>query len=220
MTTLDSPQHPAGFAAELRGATRAEHEHAERSVFVSALLDGQLPRESYAALLGQSLLFYTVLEEAAETWRPDPVAGRFVLDALHRRDVLAADLAWLLGPDWRASVHPLAATRAYVERLREVCFTSRSAFVAHHYTRYLGDLSGGQIIRRRLHDAYGLDTDGVRFYTFDGIPKAKPFRDIYRELLDGSPWTEGERENLVAEANVAFRLNRAVFDDLAVAAGL
>ena len=212
MTAVDE-----GFAARLRTATRDEHERAERSAFVGALFAGALGRDAYAALLGQSHLFYSVLEEAGEAWRGDPVIGRFVMDPLLRRPALEADLAWLLGPDWRERVRPLAATLSYVDRLREVCFTDRGAFVAHHYTRYLGDLSGGQIIRRKLKDLYGLEVDGVRFYAFDGIEKPKPFRDHYRGLLDGTPWRAGEFDALVAEANMAFRLNRAVFDDLAAA---
>ncbi|MEU5695896.1 biliverdin-producing heme oxygenase [Actinosynnema sp. NPDC020468] len=209
MTAVDE-----GFAARLRLGTRAEHERAERSVFVEALLEGRLGRDAYAGLLGQSHLFYDVLENAGESWRGDPVVGGFVDDGLLRRDALAADLAYLLGAGWREQVEALPATRAYVDRLAEVCFTSRAAFVAHHYTRYLGDLSGGQIIRRRMREVYGFEDDGVRFYVFDAVAKPKPFRDHYRALLDGAPWTEDDRDLLVEEANLAFRLNRAVFTDL------
>lgn len=210
----------AGLAERLRTATRAEHEAAEQSPFIVALLDGRLDRECYARLLGQSWLFYRVLEQAGRSWRADPVAGAFVFDELHRCDPLEADLRWLYGLRWRDRVEPLPATRRYMDRLRSVCFTSTSAFVAHHYTRYIGDLSGGQIIRRKLASAYGLTTDGVRFYLFDGIGAPKRFKDAYRRLLDQAPWTAAEQDDLVAEANEAFRLNRAVFCDLADAVGL
>lgn len=209
-----------GLADRLRTATKIEHELTEQSAFVGALLDGRLNLESYARLLAQSWLFYRVLEEAGESWRTDPVAGSFVFDTLHRRAALEADLGWLDGAGWRDRVTPLPATGRYVDRLRAVCFTSTGAFVAHHYTRYLGDLSGGQIIRRKLASIYGLRVDGVRFYIFDGIPKPKPFKDFYRSLLDEAPWNEAEQDALVAEANEAFRLNRAVFSDLADSVGL
>ncbi|RZS31134.1 heme oxygenase [Herbihabitans rhizosphaerae] len=210
----------AGLAERLRAETRAEHERTEQSPFVMSLLDGQLDRGCYARLLGQSWLFYQVLEEAAEAWRSDPVTGAFVFDGLHRGAALEADLRWLHGEAWRDAVVPLPATRRYVDRLRAVCFDSPTAFVAHHYTRYLGDLSGGQIIRRRLTSIYGLTTDGVRFYVFDEVPKPKRFKDAYRELLDQAPWTAEDHDDVVAEANEAFRLNRAVFEDLADASGL
>jgi len=208
------------LSARLRDATRDEHERTESSPFVVALMDGRLDRHAYAALLGQSYLFYSVLEEAGDRWRDDAVVGPFVSDALTRRDALAADLAFLSGPDWRPELAPLPATQRYIDRLRQVCFSSRSAFVAHHYTRYLGDLSGGQIIRSKLRNIYGLTEDGVRFYIFDGIAKPKLFKDSYRALIDGVPWETGERTNLVAEANEAFRLNRGVFDDLGKALGV
>jgi heme oxygenase len=208
------------LSARLRDATRDEHERTESSPFVVALMDGRLDRDAYAALLGQSYLFYSVLEEAGDRWRGDAVVGPFVSDALVRRDALAADLAFLSGPHWEANLAPLPATQRYTDRLRQVCFSSRSAFVAHHYTRYLGDLSGGQIIRSKLRTIYGLTTDGVRFYIFDDIAKPKVFKDDYRALIDAVPWENGERTNLVAEANEAFRLNRGVFDDLGKALGV
>jgi heme oxygenase (biliverdin-producing, ferredoxin) len=202
------------LSARLKSATREEHERTESSPFVVALMDGRLDLRAYAALLGQSYLFYVVLEQAGDAWRDDPVVGRFVSDALVRAGALEADLVTLSGSDWRDAVTPLPATQSYVDRLREVCFDSPTAFVAHHYTRYLGDLSGGQIIRRKLRSIYGLTEDGVRFYVFEGVPKPKPFKDEYRRLLDDAPWNSGEQANLLAEANEAFRLNRAVFTDL------
>jgi heme oxygenase (biliverdin-producing, ferredoxin) len=209
-----------GFAARLRDLTREEHERTESSRFVAALLAGELPRSAYVSLLGQTYLFYDVLEKAGEAWRGDQVVGGFVFDELLRGPALAADLEWLSGPSWHAELVALPATRRYVDRIRELCFTSRSAFVAHHYTRYLGDLSGGQIIRHTLRQVYDLTDDGVRFYTFTRIPKVKRFKDAYRALLDGADWSAGEQTALIAEANEAFRLNRAVFDDLADAVGV
>jgi heme oxygenase (biliverdin-producing, ferredoxin) len=202
------------LSTRLREATKDEHERTESAPFVTALMSGELDRDAYTALLGQTYLFYAVLEDAGERWRDDVVVGPFVSDALLRRGALETDLAWLIGPGWRDEVAPLPATSRYMDRLREVCFSSRSGFVAHHYTRYLGDLSGGQIIRSKLRSIYGLTGDGVRFYTFDGIAKPKVFKDSYRELIDATPWASGERTNLLAEANEAFRLNRGVFDDL------
>jgi heme oxygenase len=209
-----------GLAARLREATREEHERTEQAPFVDALLAGRLPRSAFVELLGQSYLFYRELEEAGASWAADRVVGSFVSGALVRGPSLEADLAWLCGPSWHASLTPLPATKRYIDRIREVCFTTRSAFVAHHYTRYLGDLSGGQIIRHKLRGIYDLHDDGLRFYTFDEITKPKRFKDAYRAQLDGTSWDAGEQTTLIAEANEAFRLNRAVFEDLAEVVGV
>lgn len=208
------------FAERIRLATRAEHERAEQAEFVAALMGGRLDLAAYAAMVMQNHAVYCALEQAAQTQRDAPVAGRFVFDELARREALEADLAWLLGPDWAEAVRVLPAVLRYVDRIEGVCTTWEGGFVAHHYTRYLGDLSGGQIIRSRLRTLYGLDSDGVRFYVFDDIPKPKPFKDNYRTLLDEAPWDATEQARIIDEVDLAFRLNRAVFDELGELAGL
>ena len=58
----------------------------------------------------------------------------------------------------------------YTSRLRALASARDPApLLAHAYVRYLGDLSGGQVIRRRVARAYGLEDDGgagVSFYEF------------------------------------------------------
>ena len=52
-----------------------------------------------------------------------------------------------------------------------------SLLLAHTYVRYLGDLSGGQIIRRRVAKAYGVDVasgEGVKFYDFKSLDVSTP----------------------------------------------
>ncbi|BCJ52454.1 hypothetical protein Asp14428_39290 [Actinoplanes sp. NBRC 14428] len=67
-----------------------------------------------------------------------------------------------------AELVPLAATREYRARLHAVAFDKPWAFIAHHYTRYLGDLSGGQYLGPAIARAYGLDGAGHRFFVFEG----------------------------------------------------
>ncbi|WP_395110079.1 biliverdin-producing heme oxygenase, partial [Actinomadura sp. SCN-SB] len=104
--------------------------------------------------------------------------------------------------------------RRYCARLREVCFDWPGGFVAHHYTRYLGDLSGGQYIGVQVRKNLGLAAgdDGVRFYRFPGEPKS--YKDRYRALLDDAPWDRAERARIIAEVKRAYRLNAAVTADL------
>jgi len=197
----------------LREATRPEHERAQQSAFLRDLVAGRLPVAAYAALATQHYLIYATLEQAAEVMRDDPVAGRFVDDDLARVPALETDLRALLGEDWADQVRPGDATARYVARLREVCFTWPAGFIAHHYTRYLGDLSGGRAIGAAVRRVYGFgDGPGARFYRFD--TSGARVKDAYRARLDALAWDRTERERFVAEVITAYRLNTAVLADL------
>ncbi len=153
---------------------------------------------------------------AARRLADDPVAGPFLRPELLRTAALERDLAHLRGPDWRAGAAPLPATAAYAERVEECARTWPGGYVAHHYTRYLGDLSGGQIIRDKAERTWGFPRkgDGVRFYVFEGIPNPAAFKRTYRELLDGVRADDLERQRIVDECKRAFALNTAVFHEL------
>ncbi len=85
--------------------------------------------------------------------------------------------------------------------------------MAHHYTRYLGDLSGGQAIGRILERSFELDGQGLEFYEFPVRPK--PYKDAYRDRLDGLGLDDDEIDRVVDEVKLAFALNQRVFDELA-----
>jgi heme oxygenase (biliverdin-producing, ferredoxin) len=206
------------LSASLRRQTQRVHDHAENSAYLKALLAGTLPLDAYTALVAQNLAIYTALEDVSENWRDDPVAGSFVIEALVRVPRLQTDLAMLTGENWldKAAELRAPATERYVHRLYDEAGDDAEAFIAHHYVRYLGDLSGGQIICSSLKRIYGDRAHGsTAFYSFDRIAKIKEFRDDYRARLDTAPLTHEQRRRLVAEAVVAFELNRAVFADLA-----
>lgn len=210
MPTL-APEAP--LSVLLRGGTRAEHQEAESEGFVSRLMSGDLDVAAYADLAAQQLSVYTALEEASAVVRHDARGASLVFDELTRVPAIERDLAHLYGPGWRSEIRVLPATRAYVARLHDV--GSRLAeYAAHAYTRYLGDLSGGQIVQRMMQRHYGMGAAGLEFYDFPEIPKAKRFKDLYRERLDGLDLDDAETATAVAEAQEAFRLNRAVFAEL------
>jgi heme oxygenase len=101
-----------------------------------------------------------------------------------------------------------------VQRIAEVAANWGGAFVAHHYTRYLGDLSGGQFIRTLMQRQFGFTDDGVSFYTFDEIADPKEFKENYRAALDNAPWTESEKTRVLDEVLTAYQLNTDLFSDL------
>ena len=203
-----------GFAAQVKSATDPAHRDAEGSQFMSQLLDGALPREAYVALLAQQWFIYASLEAGGRALADDPTVAPFLHDSLLREHALEQDLEFHLGTEWREKITELPATARYAARLREVAETWPAGFVAHHYLRYLGDLSGGQIIRRIMERTYGFDTDGVRFYIFDEIAKPKPFKDDYRAAMDAMVLDDAEKQRFIDEVSDAFRFNRAVFAEL------
>jgi heme oxygenase len=101
-----------------------------------------------------------------------------------------------------------------VRRLNEVAAEWPGGFVAHHYTRYLGDLSGGQMIGRMLSDQFGFDTNGVLFYIFDQVADPSAFTDTYRAQLDAAPWSADEQERVIAEVELAYSLNSGLLEGL------
>jgi heme oxygenase (biliverdin-producing, ferredoxin) len=206
-----------GFAARLRKATMSEHRDAETRSFIARLMGGTVPAAGFAALTAQYLIIYRELEAAALAMRDNPVAGEFADPALFRVAALESDLAHLYGPGWEAHAVPVEATRRYAERLREHCHTSPAHFVAHHYVRYLGDLSGGQLVGRKVAATYHLGTRGTAFYHFEQIADPTAYKTVYRARLDALDLPAAELDTLVVESQLAFTLNAAVFQELGTA---
>jgi heme oxygenase len=203
------------FSQALRERTSAVHRESEGATFMQDLMSGRGCREDYILLLSQHYFIYEALEQAGAGLSGDPVASLFISPKLTRLPAIEADLEFLLGKQWRDHVAPLDSTLRYTERIREVGRTWPGGFVAHHYTRYLGDLSGGQIIRTLLQRQYGFETNGVGFYLFADIAKPKLFKDTYRAQLDAVDWSDEERDRVIDEVSLAFRFNTDLFDDLA-----
>lgn len=208
------PAGPAPLSLLLREGTRPEHEAAEGSGFVEDLLGGRLTTAAYVDLALQLHTVYAALEEVAEQVRRTPAGTGVVFDELHRVPAIEADLTHLVGPGWRERAVPLPATARYAAAIRAGA-GDVGHYVAHAYTRYLGDLSGGQVIGRMVQRHYAVADAGVGFYAFPAVPKPKPFKDLYRARLDALALSDEQRAAVVAEARAAFRHNRALFADLA-----
>ncbi|WP_144713558.1 heme oxygenase (biliverdin-producing) [Curtobacterium pusillum] len=209
---MDTPVIP--FSEVLRQRARRAQRPSAGDGFMQDLLGGRCDVAEYAALLGQYAFVYAALERAAERMADHPVAAPFVTARLTRMPAIRADLEYLVGPDWQELVCPLPATTAYVRRLNEVAAQWPGGFVAHHYTRSLGDLSGGRAIGRVLADQFGFETNGILFFIFDQVADPSAFEDTYRAQLDAAPWSAEERERVLAEVELARRLDDGLLADL------
>lgn len=209
------------LAARLREGTKDAHEQAENSGYMRAFVQGRVHRDAYARYVSGLYPVYTALEDALDANRAHPVVAPLYLPELHRRTALEADLAYFYGDAWRDAAPPSAGSAPYVARIREISATNPALLVAHSYTRYLGDLSGGQMLKKMTAKFLGLTSDaGLAFYEFPLIEAPGAFKGRYRDALNNLPIDEAGAEAVVAEASTAFTLNMRLFDALAVESGL
>lgn len=213
MSLMADQSRTGALSARLREHTRPERAAARRSTFIRQLAAHRLPLAAYAELTAQHWFIYESLELAAAAMDSDPVARRFVYPELFRIPALEADLRYLYGPRWQSRVAALPATTTYCTRIRDAAVARATGYVAHHCSRYPGDLSGGQWLREAVIGAYGFRRHGYRFFVFEGVDPPL-FRARYREQLNHAPWTRAEQDDFLDEVAAAFRLNIDLLTEL------
>jgi heme oxygenase (biliverdin-producing, ferredoxin) len=200
-------------AALLRQASAEDHRATESRPFLTRLVDGSLSLEAYARYLGQLRWIYEALESR-------PCGDAEVFDArLHRRAAIESDLTALGVEDAQVSHPPLPATARYAAHLAALASSderldSTVRYLAHHYTRYLGDLSGGQAVAALVARHYGAAEHQLAFARFPDLGPVVDAKRRYREQLNAIPLDDAEVDELVREVRRAFAFNAAVFDDL------
>lgn len=128
---------------------------------------------------------------------------------LHRKAALEEDLKYFYGRNWREEIPCPEATRKYVERLHYIGKNEPELLVAHAYTRYLGDLSGGQVLKKIAQKALQLPStgEGLAFFTFDGVSNATKFKQLYRSRMNALEMDLATKKRVMEEAKKAFLLN-------------
>ncbi len=203
------------FALQLKTETKKSHTAAENTKFVGSFLRGVVSKESYKQLVSNFYFIYRAMEEEVDKLKEDPIISKIAFDVLNRTESLSRDLRYYYGPNWRALIVPSEQCQRYVNRIREVAEDDPELLVGHHYTRYLGDLSGGQILKGIAEKAMDLrEGEGLHFYEFEGISDAKGFKTSYRTALDNLPINQSQANAIINEANYAFRLNMYMFDEI------
>jgi heme oxygenase (biliverdin-producing, ferredoxin) len=203
------------FSETLRAATWGDHESAESEGYLTELMGGRLSEHEYGEMVAQHHFAYVALDGVSRQLADHPVAGRFVFPELYRERALERDLATIYGPGWRDRIAPSKATRTLVARIDQMTDWP-GGYVAHHYTRYLGDLSGGQFIRMELQKIFGYQPGGgVDFYIFDEVGSLPRFKAEYRARLDAMELDDRERQRIIGEVKLAYQLNTEVLAELA-----
>jgi heme oxygenase len=202
------------LATMLREGTKKSHTMAENVGFVKCFLKGVVEKNSYRTLVANLYFVYSAMEEEMEKLRQHPIISKIYFPQLNRKHSLEQDLHYYYGANWRNEINLSQAGEAYVERIREVAATQPELLVAHSYTRYLGDLSGGQILKKIAQRAMNLNSDGTAFYEFEDISDEKEFKTQYRQAMNDLPVDEATAEQIVTEANDAFKMNMKLFQEL------
>jgi len=202
------------LAAELKTGTKRSHTAAENTKFVGSFLRGVVSEENYRTLIKDFYFVYSAIEEEMERLKDNEYIAPIYFKELNRVEQLKMDVRYYYGPNWRGIIQPSESAIQYVERIHEVAEDNPKLLIGHHYTRYLGDLSGGQILKGIAEKALNLrEGEGLKFYEFD-IDDKKAYKDTYRSALNTIPLDQGQIDAIIAEANYAFKLNMDLFDEL------
>jgi heme oxygenase len=210
-----------GLALMLDDGTRKSHSFAQNTDFVSGFFKGLGSRESFSALVTSLYFVYTAMEEAMDVTTNENVQ---IMDdrALRRVESLEQDLKYLLGDNLKSQIQPSPATKAYVKRIHEISQATGTdendksyLLLAHMYTRYLGDLFGGQMMGGMATRSLQLEKgNGVAFYTFNDISSVNNYITDWYERLNQLDLTQKQKEEIVDEANYVFSLNIGILQEL------
>ncbi|AOX01091.1 heme oxygenase [Moorena producens PAL-8-15-08-1] len=203
------------LATKLREGTKTSHTMAENVGFVKCFLKGTVEKTSYRKLVSNLYFVYSAMEEEMERHREHPILSKIYFQELNRKKSLEQDLYYYYGSNWQEKVVPSVAAKEYVQRIKDMSEKEPELLVAHSYTRYLGDLSGGQILKKIAQRGMNLsDGQGTAFYEFKQIPDEKGFKTKYRQAMDELPIDDATADRIVEEANAAFGMNMKMFQEL------
>uniref|UniRef100_A0A8D2D6K8 Heme oxygenase 1 n=1 Tax=Sciurus vulgaris TaxID=55149 RepID=A0A8D2D6K8_SCIVU len=217
---MDRPQRdsmPQDLSEALKEATKEVHTQAENAEFMRNFQKGQVTRKGFKLAMASLYHVYSALEEEIERNKDDPVyTPLYFPEELHRRAALEQDMAFWYGPHWQEEIPYSPATQRYVGRLRQVGRWEPELLVAHAYARYLGDLSGGQVLKKIAQKALDLPSsgEGLAFFTFPNIASATKFKQLYRSRMNALEMTPEVRRRVIEEAKTAFLLNIQLFEEL------
>lgn len=173
----------------LKELTWEHHKNAERQEFVKVLMGGSIPPEVYATYLFNQHAMYNILEVTAMM---HGLLNDF--PEIRRAPLIHEDFVELW-TDENSSPKLLKSTSEYMTHIKNI-MDDPHKLMAHLYVRHMGDLSGGQMIRKRVPGK-------GRMYDFEGdIPTIK---DKIRAKLSDS---------MADEAKLCFDYATKTFQDM------
>jgi len=204
--TADGPSPPSVVTA-LYLRTKALHVEAERTGIIRDLLRGEASREGYVLLLRNLLPVYQAMEQGLENHRGSAALGKLADYRLDRATAIESDLVALCGERWSQHIPLLAAGELYTSRIVKAAESDGMRLIAHAYVRYLGDLSGGQILQRLLTRSLEFRPSELSFYDFPRFSDLNALKTDYRQALDQAGAGVTDPQTVVEEGAMAFSLN-------------
>jgi len=129
--------------SNLKELLKEQHTNAERQAFVKVLMSGRINPQFYATYLWNQHKKYDILEAMAH------VNGLFIdLPNISRKLRIEQDFLEL----WEDKENPpviVPSTHEYIQHMRTIV-NDPEKLMAHIYVLHMGDLSGGQMIAKRV----------------------------------------------------------------------
>ena len=179
---------------DIKDLTKEIHQSAERQEFVKTLMSGTIHPELYACYLYNQLQCYSELEKWAMhngLFRHTP--------GLQRAENIHKDFTKL----WTKSYKPIItqSTKEYVEHINTITDDPEKLY-AHIYVRHLGDLSGGQMIAKKV--------PAKRYYDFGA--NGKEWKRIVKENINY--YLNAYEKNVLPEAKLCFNYAIRLFGEM------
>lgn len=192
--------------------TKSAHEQVESAAFVLALRDMKLPQDEYVQYLADLKFVYQALEESLRANVAIPAIKALFDDKLCRTKLLQADLKSFNAEGFRTT----EAAENYVRHLKELSKSQPILLLAHAYVRYMGDLSGGRMMKKFVETLF--PGEHTAFYNFDELlgpdaigAKFVEYKNAWKGRLDGLNFTEDEKKDLIDEAQKGFEYAGRMF---------
>ncbi|KAF9437523.1 heme oxygenase (decycling) 1 [Entomortierella beljakovae] len=199
---------------ELKESTKVLHAEAGRSKFMKHFFKGEVSMETYGRFLVSLYHVYSTLERVLDLHKDnEQVSLVYFPNELFRRKALEEDLEFYNGSEWREMLKTITpGQQAYINAIENCSNTSPELLIAHAYVRYLGDLSGGQVLSKRLQKFNDIPEDkGASFYRFDNVENQSQFKELFRIRLNQVEVSDELKDQIVQEAQNTFRRNIDLF---------
>ena len=199
----------------LKELTWEHHKEAERQKFVKVLMSGKINPEIYAIYLYNQHQCYDMLEALAMS------EGIFDdMPEIRRAPSIKADFDELWTYNWQPV--KMESTGAYLDYINKNLMDNPEKIAAHIYVRHMGDLSGGQMIQRKIPGQGKYYQFNIR-YVEGRNQKYKNMQELkealrtkvnsYQKYSDQSTLTENVN-NVVYEARTCFGFATNLFKDM------